>query len=410
MEPVDLDFEEAELDLPSEPMSLNMGPSHPAMHGTIRMVLQLEGETIKEVDVQPGYLHRAFEKMTERGTWAQVFPYTDRLNYVSPLLNNVGYALAVEKLLGITVPRKCQLYRVILGELSRISDHLTCNGAMAMELGAFTPFLWFLKAREWVWEACEEQTGARLTHSFFRIGGAAYAPTEKLDAMCRAMLPRLLEVVTEGESLLLKNRIFLDRTQGVGVLPKETALAMGASGPVLRSTGIDFDVRKDKPYLTYGEVDFDVPVGEDGDTFDRFMVRSEEMRQSARIILQSLDLLKKIKPGSPDDEVNVRDPRIVLPPKGEVYSTIEATINHFKLIMEGVDVPPGEVYGYTEAGNGELGFYLVSNGEGRPYKCRVRPPCWSLMQALPEMLEGYQVADIVPTFGSINMIGGECDR
>jgi NADH-quinone oxidoreductase subunit D len=410
MEPVDLDFEEAELDLPSEPMSLNMGPSHPAMHGTIRMVLKLEGETIKDVDVQPGYLHRAFEKMSERGTWQQVFPYTDRLNYVSPILNNVGYALAVEKLLGVTVPRKCQIYRVILGELSRLSDHLTCNGAMAMELGAFTPFLWFLKAREWVWEACEEQTGARLTHSFFRIGGAAFPPTDKLEAMCRAMLPRLLEVVTEGESLLLKNRIFLDRTQGVGVLSKELALSMGASGPVLRSTGIDYDVRKDKPYLTYGEVDFDVPVGEDGDTFDRFMVRSEETRQSVRIILQSLDLLKKIKPGSPDDAINVSDPRIVLPPKGEVYSTIEGTINHFKLIMEGVDVPPGEVYGYTEAGNGELGFLLVSRGGGNPWRVRVRGPCFFSLQAVKPMILGNMIADIIPTFGSINMIGGECDR
>ncbi|MFO0604370.1 MAG: NADH-quinone oxidoreductase subunit D [Polyangiales bacterium] len=410
MEPVDLDFEEAELDLPSEPMNLNMGPSHPAMHGTIRMVLQLEGETIKDVDVQPGYLHRAFEKMSERGTWAHVFPYTDRLNYVSPLLNNVGYALAVEKLLGVTVPRKCQLYRVILGELSRLSDHLTCNGAMAMELGAFTPFLWFLKAREWVWEACEEQTGARLTHSFFRIGGAAFAPTDKLDSMCRAMLPRLLEVVAEGESLLLKNRIFLDRTQGVGVLSKELALSMGASGPVLRSTGIDYDVRKDKPYLTYGEVDFEVPVGEDGDTFDRFMVRSEEIRQSVRIILQSLDLLKKIKPGSPDDAINVSDPRIVLPPKGEVYTTIEATINHFKLIMEGVDVPRGEVYSYTEAGNGELGFLLVSRGGGNPWRVRVRSPCFLSLQCVKPMIVGNMIADIIPTFGSINMIGGECDR
>jgi NADH-quinone oxidoreductase subunit D len=410
METVDLDFEEAELDLPSEPMTLNMGPSHPAMHGTIRMVLQLDGETIRDVDVQPGYLHRAFEKMCERGTWQQVFPYTDRLNYVSPLLNNVGYALAVEKLLGVTVPRKCQIYRVILGELSRLSDHLTCNGAMAMELGAFTPFLWFLKAREWVWEACEEQTGARLTHSFFRIGGSAFAPTETFQAQVRAMLPRLLEVVAEGESLLLKNRIFLDRTQGVGILTKEAALSGGASGAVLRSTGIDYDVRKDKPYLTYNEVDFDVPVGEDGDTYDRFMVRAEEMRQSVRIILQSLDLMAKIAPGSPDDAVNISDPRIVLPPKSEVYNTIEGTINHFKLIMEGVNVPPGEVYSYTEAGNGELGFLLVSRGGGNPWRVRVRSPCFYSLSCVKPMIVGKMIADIIPTFGSINMIGGECDR
>ncbi len=410
MEPVDLDFEESELELPSEPMTLNMGPSHPAMHGTIRMVLTLEGEKIKQVDVQPGYLHRGFEKMCERGTWQQVFPYTDRLNYVSPLLNNVGYALAVEKLLGITVPRRCQLLRVILGELSRISDHLTCNGAMAMELGAFTPFLWFLKAREWAWDACEEQTGARLTHSFFRVGGAADAPTDRLEGMSRAILPKIQEVVDEGASLLLKNRIFLDRTQGVGILSREDALSMGASGPVLRCTGIDYDVRKDKPYLTYDEVDFDVPVGEDGDTYDRFMCRLEEIRQSARIIEQSLDLLNKIKPGTPDYAINVSDPRIVLPPKSEVYSTIEGTINHFKLIMEGIDVPPGEVYQYTEAGNGELGFLLVSRGGGNPWRVRVRGPCFFSLQCAKPMILGSMLADIIPAFGSINMIGGECDR
>ena len=410
MEPVDLDFEESELDLPSEPMTLNMGPSHPAMHGTIRMVLQLDGETVHDVDVQPGYLHRGFEKMSERGTWQQVFPYTDRLNYVSPLLNNVGYALAVEKLLGITVPRKCQIMRVILGELSRISDHLTCNGAMAMELGAFTPFLWMLKAREWVWEACEEQTGARLTHSYSRIGGAAYPPTDKLEPMCLGLLPKVREVVAETESLLLKNRIFLDRTQGVGILKREVAISSGATGPMLRSTGVDYDVRKDKPYLTYNEVDFDVPVGEDGDTWDRFMCRMEEIRQSARIIEQSLELLKKIKPGSPDDAMNVDDPRVVLPPKSEVYSTIEGTINHFKLIMEGVDVPPGEVYQYTEAGNGELGFLLVSRGGGNPWRVRVRGPCFFSLSCAKSMIVGRMIADIVPAFGSVNMIGGECDR
>jgi NADH-quinone oxidoreductase subunit D len=410
MEPVDLELEDAELELPSEPMSLNMGPSHPAMHGTIRMVLKLDGETVTNCDIQPGYLHRAFEKMSERGTWQQVFPYTDRLNYVSPLLNNVGYALAVEKLLGVTVPRKGQIYRVILGELSRISDHFTCNGAMAMELGAFTPLLWLLKAREWVWDACEEQTGARLTHSFFRIGGAVHPPTESFIPQVRDMLPRLLEVVAECESLLLKNRIFLDRTQGVGVLSRAHALSMGASGPVLRSAGVDYDVRKDKPYLTYGELDFEVPVGEDGDTFDRFMVRFEEVRQSVRIIEQSLRQLEKIERGSPDDAVSVSDPRIVLPPKSEVYSTIEATINHFKLIMEGVDVPAGEVYGYTEAGNGELGFLLVSRGGGNPWRVRVRGPCFFSLGAARKMIEGGMLADIIPTFGSINMIGGECDR
>lgn len=410
MEPTDLEFEDAELELPSEPMSLNMGPSHPAMHGTIRMVLKLDGETVLHTDIQPGYLHRAFEKMSERGTWQQVFPYTDRLNYCSPLLNNVGYALAMEKLLGITTPRMCQLVRVVHGELSRIADHFTCVGAMAMELGAFTPFLWFLKAREWVWECHEEQTGARMTHSYVRIGGLAHGPTEKFIGHTRMVCKKVLEVLAEGESLLLKNRIFLDRTQGIGILPKAAALSYGVSGPVLRASGVDYDVRKDKPYLTYGEVDFEVPVGEDGDSYDRFIVRVEEIRQSARIIEQTLKLMEKIDPRSPDAKVNVDDPRIVLPPKSEVYSTIEGTINHFKLIMEGVNVPAGEAYGYTEGGNGELGFFVVSRGGGNPWRVRVRGPCFYSLQSAKVMIEGGMLADIVPVFGSVNMIGGECDR
>jgi NADH-quinone oxidoreductase subunit D len=410
MESIDQELDESELELPAEPMTLNMGPSHPAMHGTIRMVLKLDGETVKQCDVQPGYLHRAQEKMGERGTWQQFFPYTDRLNYVSPMLNNVGYALAVEKLLGITVPRRGQILRVIHGELARISDHLTCNGAMAMELGAFTPFLWFIKAREWLWEIIETQTGARMTHSYGRIGGMAAPDTDDFGDRCLAVLPKVIGVATEGESLLLKNRIFLDRTQGVGVLSKKRALSLGASGPVLRSTGVDYDVRKDKPYLTYGEVDFDVPVGEDGDNFDRYMCRLEEIRQSARIIEQSVALLKKIDPKSPDNRVSVENPRVILPPKEDVYNTIEGTINHFKLIMEGVQVPPGEVYQYTEGGNGELGFFIVSRGGGNPWRIRVRGPSFFSLAAVSKMIVGGMIADIVPTFGSINMIGGECDR
>ncbi len=410
MEPIDQEFEESELELPSEPMTLNMGPSHPAMHGTVRMVLKLDGESVIGCDIQPGYLHRGAEKMGERGTWQQFFPYTDRLNYVSPLLNNVGYAMAVEKLLGVTVPRKGQLIRVLHGELSRIGDHLTCNGAMAMELGAFTPFLWFIKAREWLWELHETQTGARMTHSYFRIGGAADPPTPDFTQHVRKALPRVLDVVKEGESLLLRNRIFLDRMQGVGMLSKADAISYGASGPVLRSTGVDYDVRKDKPYLVYGELDFDVPVGTDGDNYDRFMCRLEEIRQSARIIEQCCDLIDKIEPGSPDDAVSIDDPRIVLPPKDRVYSTIEGTIGHFKLIMEGIQVPPGEVYQYTEGGNGELGFFVVSRGGGTPWRIRVRSPCFCSLQACAPMIVGRMLADIVPTFGSINMIGGECDR
>jgi NADH-quinone oxidoreductase subunit D len=404
MEPIDMELEEGELELPAEPMHLNMGPSHPAMHGTVRMVLELSGETIVKADVQIGYLHRGFEKMCERGTWAQVFPYADRLNYVSPMLNNVGYALAVEKLCGLVVPDRCQWYRMMLGELARISDHLTCTGAMAMELGAFTPFLWFVKAREMVWDILEEETGARLTHSFGRIGGMASPPTSGFKEMVRLALPRILAIVEEGEAMLLKNRIFIDRLENVGVLSAADAVALSWTGPCLRASGVAYDVRKAHPYLKYDEVEFDVPIGKRGDNMDRFLVRLMELRQSIRILLQCADRM------ADEGAVNCDDPRYVLPEKHAVYTTIEATIQHFKLIMEGHKIPKGEVYSYTEGGNGELGFYLVSDGSGTPYRVRIRPPCFPITSALGYMLPGSMLSDIVPTFGSLNMIGGECDH
>jgi NADH-quinone oxidoreductase subunit D len=374
------------------------------MHGTVRMVLELSGETIVKVDVQIGYLHRGFEKMCERGTWAQVFPYADRLNYVSPMLNNVGYALAVEKLCGHVVPDRCQWYRMMLGELARISDHLTCTGAMAMELGAITPFLWFLKAREMVWDLLEEETGARLTHSFGRIGGMASPPTPGFKEAVRLTVPRILGLVEEGEKMLLKNRIFIDRLEGVGVISGADALSLSWTGPCLRASGVPYDVRRAHPYLKYDEVEFDVPIGKSGDTMDRFLVRLMEMRQSVRILLQCADRM-------PDEgPVNCDDPRYVLPDKHAVYTTIEATIQHFKLIMEGHKIPKGEVYSYTEGGNGELGFYLVSDGSGTPYRVRIRPPCFSIVGGLGRILPGSMLSDIVPTFGSMNMIGGECDH
>ena len=404
MEPLDQDLEESELELPAEPMMLNMGPSHPAMHGTVRIVIELSGESIVSADVQIGYLHRGFEKMCERGTWNQVYPYVDRLNYVSPMLNNVGYSLAVEKMLGITVPERSQYYRVILGELARICDHLTCNGAMAMELGAFTPFLYYIRGREMIWDIFEEETGARLTHSFGRVGGMAKPPTSFYKEMVRVTLPRVMKIVIDSEKLLLKNRIFLDRLENVGRISAEDALALSWTGPCLRSTGVNYDVRKAHPYLVYDRFDFDVPVGTTGDNYDRFMCRQEEIRQSMRIIEQALEQM-------PDDgPINVDDPRIVLPPKDEVYSTIEGTIQHFKIIMEGIKVPAGEVYSYTEGGNGELGFYLVSDGSGTPYRVRIRPPCFPIVQGLDRLIVGSMIPDIVPTFGSMNMIGGECDH
>jgi len=404
MEPIDQELDASEIELPAEPMLLNVGPAHPAMHGTVRIVMELSGESIERCDVQVGYLHRGFEKMCERGTWTQVFPYVDRCNYVSPMLNNVGFALACEKLLGITVPDRCQWYRMALGELARMSDHLTCDGAMAMELGAFTPFLWMIKGREMIWDLMEEETGARLTHSFGRVGGMAHPPTPGFKEQARAVSRHILEIVAEVERLLLGNRIFLDRLEGVGVISKEEAISLGWTGPCLRSVGVPYDVRKAHPYMKYGEVDFEVPVGQTGDSFDRFMVRIEEMKQSARILEQCLDRLADSGP------VNVDDPRVILPSKEDVYGTIEGTIQHFKIVMEGLKLPAGEVYGYTEGGNGELGFYIVSDGSGTPYRVRIRPPCFYVTGGLERIITGAMMADVVPSFGSLNMIGGECDR
>jgi NADH-quinone oxidoreductase subunit D len=404
MEPLDQDLDETELEVPVEPMLLNVGPSHPAMHGTVRVVMELSGESIVRCDVQIGYLHRGFEKMCERGTWTQCYPYVDRCNYVSPMLNNVGFSLACEKLLGIEVPERCQYYRMILGELARLSDHLTCDGAMAMELGAFTPFLWMIKGREMIWDLMEEETGARLTHSFGRVGGMAAPPTAGFKEHARAVKDHILGIVSEVERLLYGNRIFLDRLENIGVVSAADAISLGWTGPCLRASGVAYDVRKSHPYMKYGEMDFEVPVGERGDCLDRFIVRLEEIKQSARIIDQSIARMPDQGP------IDVDDPRVVLPPKNDVYTTIEGTIQHFKIVMEGLKLPAGEVYGFTEGGNGELGFYLVSDGSGTPWRVRIRPPCYYVTGGLERVITGRMMADVVPCFGSLNMIGGECDR
>ena len=398
------DFDESS-DLPVESMPLRMGPSHPAMHGTIRIALEVEGEKIKTSDIQIGYLHRCFEKESESATWTQIFPYTDRLNYVSPMLNNVGYALAVEKLLDIDqkVPERAQYIRVIVGEISRIADHLTCLGASAMELGAFTVFFYLLKAREWLWELLEEISGARLTHAYVRIGGVIADMPEGWAGRLRDVLVKVRGAIADADKLLTNNKIFRDRMDGVGIIAKADAAGWGLTGPVARSTGLAYDVRKDHPYLVYDRLDFDVPVGSTGDNFDRYAVRLEEIFQSMRILDQALAKI-------PDGPILSDDVRVALPAKRETYNTIEAMIAHFKLIMDGIRVPPGEVYSFTDGGNGELGFYLVSDGTGRPWKCRVRPPCFANLAILDKILPGLFIADVVPTFGMINMIGGECDR
>ncbi len=387
----------------SRHMEINLGPSHPAMHGTVRLDVVVDGETIVKADPDIGFLHRGFEKESERATWTQVIPYTDRLNYVSPLINNFGYALAVEKLLQVRVPRRADYIRTILSELSRVCDHMTCLGASTMELGAFTGFLYMVEAREMLWELIEEVTGARLTITYVRVGGVIKDLPEGWAEKVPAVLEKAFNLVDDFEKMVERNRIFLDRMNGVGAITKEDAIAYGFTGPCLRATGVDYDVRKAHPYFAYDELEFDIPVGDNGDNFDRYLVRVEEMKQSRKMILEGL---KKMPPGP----VYVDDPRIILPPKDKVYGTMEGLIGHFKLIIDGIKVPAGEVYAYVEGGNGELGFYIVSDGSGHPYKLHCRAPSFALMQALGQMLQGEMLADMVPTFGSINMIGGECDR
>jgi len=387
----------------SEIMEIQMGPSHPASHGTIKFNLRLDGETIADIDVEIGYLHRGFEKMCEQGTWNHVFPYADRLNYASPLLNNVGFALAVEKLAGVTAPERCQYIRVIAGEISRITDHLTCLGMAASELGAISAAFYMLEAREFLYDLVEALTGARLTVTYCRLGGVMRDLPAGFAERTRDALRRVQAVVADCERLLSRNRIFVDRMAGIGAISREDALSWGLTGPLLRATGIGYDVRKATPYLVYDRLDFVVPTGSRGDNYDRFAVRMAEIEQSIRIIGQALDQI-------PAGPVAINDPRHHLPPKQEVYGSIEGLMNHFKLVIEGQKVAAGEVYSATEGGNGELGFFLVSDGSGRPYRVRVRPPCFYAMSALGHMLKGHMIADIITTFGQINMIGGECDR
>ncbi len=386
-----------------ETMHIQMGPSHPASHGTIKFNLELDGETIVDVDVEIGYLHRGFEKMCEQGTWNHVFPYADRLNYASPLLNNVGFALAVEKLAGITVPERCQYIRTIVGEISRITDHLTCLGMAASEVGAVSAGFYMLEARELLYDLVEAITGARLTVTYCRLGGVTNDLPPDFRVRVTAAFASLRRILDDCRRLLDHSRIFRDRMAGVGAISAEEAISWGLTGPLLRATGVAWDVRKAEPYLVYDRLEFTVPTGTSGDNLDRFEVRMAEIEQSMRIVEQALDQL-------PDGPIRVDDPRYVLPPKPEVYGSIEGLMNHFMLVMEGQRIPPGEVYVVTEGGNGELGFYLVSDGSGRPYRVRVRPPCFYGMSALARMLKGAMVADVITTFGQINMIGGGCDR
>jgi len=437
-------------------MLINMGPSHPAMHGTLRIMLELDGEKILNSECEIGYLHRGFEKTCENKTYFNLLIYTDRLNYVSPLINNLGYVMTVEKMLGVTVPERAQLIRVLMSELSRVSDHLTCLAAMAMENGAFTVFLYMMKAREFLWDVIEFTTGARLTTSYIRIGGVRADLHPDWRASLATAVAETRKVLKDVSGLLDKNSIFLGRTRGVGVLSKEDALSYGWTGPCLRSTGIPYDVRKAHPYLVYDRLSFEVPVGEFGDNYDRYSVRMREMEQSLKILEQVGALIPDAAPlrgglaiepaeairvsrrrhtterirlspnleGSEKERLSglmaagepssLRGPGcgIAVPPKEDTYTTMEGLISHFLFFMggKGIRPPKGDVYFSVEGGNGEVGFYIVSDGTDKPYRLHLRAPCFHIVSALEQLIQGRLVADVIPTFGSMNMIGGELDR
>ena len=390
-------------DLHSESMIVNFGPAHPATHGTVRIVAELSGEKIIDADVEVGYLHRGFEKMCEVVDYNQVMPYADRLNYVSPIINNHGWCLTVEKLLGIEVPKRAQYIRIIMSEISRISDHLTCLGASAMELGAFTVMLYLMQAREYLWDLIEEVTGARLTISYGRVGGLKADLTDGFAERMKKAFEGTREHMAASDRLLTRNRLFMDRMCDVAVVTKEEAIDYSLSGPIGRASGLDYDVRRDFPYSSYEDFEFEVPLGTKGDNYDRFLVRVEEIEQSLRICEQAIANL-------PEGPICVNDPRITLEDKDEVYNSIDGMINHFEMVIKGVEPPKGDTYTIVEGGNGELGFYVVSDGTGRPYKCHVRAPSFIHMGVMRHMLLDANIADIVPIFGMINMIGGECDR
>lgn len=399
------DWEQKEIDdaLKSRTMVLNMGPSHPCTHGTVRLIVELNGERIERCDVDVGYLHRGFEKQCEHCDYNQVVPYTDRLNYVSPIINNVGYCLTVEQLFGIRVPERCEHIRVIMSELSRMCDHLTCVGAAAMELGAFTVMLYLMQAREYLYELIEAVTGARLTISYVRVGGVKDDLPPRFKEEVLARFDKIRTHLDDAQKLLAKNRIFADRMCDVGVISPDEAISYGLTGPLLRASGVNYDVRKAFPYSGYEKFEFDVPLGKKGDNFDRFEVRVREIYEAMKIVEQAL---KRI----PEGPISVNDPHVVLPPKDEVYSSIEGMIAQFELVFRGVEPPPGDAYLAVEGGTGEVGFYVVSDGTGRPYRVRVRPPSFISMGIFGPLVEGHMIADVVPLFGMINMIGGECDR
>lgn len=391
--------------IPTEHMILNFGPQHPATHGTLRIALVLEGETIIDATPEIGFLHSGFEKLGEHRTYNQFIPITDRMNYLSAPNNNIGFAIAVEKLLGIEVPPRCQYLRVIFAELGRIADHLVCIGMQSVDIGAFTIFLYGFEEREKIYDLFEMACGSRMTTALARIGGLYRDIPDNFRQKLSSFIKNFHKTVDDIDRILTKNRIWIDRTEGISAISLEDAISWGLTGPCLRACGMDWDIRKKEPYLSYEQFDFEIPVGENGDVYDRYLVRMEEMRQSANIIKQALRNL-------PEGPISADEPKIVLPSKKELHESMEAMIHHFMLLMpdHGLCPPDGEIYSATETPNGELGFFIVSDGSNKPYRIHVRSPSLINYSAFPQMIQGAMISDIVAILGSLNVIAGELDR
>lgn len=390
-------------DINTEIMFLNMGPSHPATHGAIRILTALDGETVLANVNEIGYLHRGFEKTAENRTYNQVIPLTDRLNYCSSMMNNIAYVKAVESWLGIEITERAMFMRVLLSEFYRVLDHLVCLAANLVDMGGLTNYWYLYNEKEAAYDFISRLCGARLTSSFTRIGGMYHDFYDGWETDMVQQLKDIEKGISDALKLIAKNRILHDRTQDVCAISGEKALSFGFTGPNLRASGVPFDLRKDNPYYNYEAFDFDIPVGTKGDIYDRMIIRFEEMFQSIKIVRQAMKMM-------PEGPVNIKDNQVFLPPKEQVYGNIEGLASHFKLVFEGVKTPPGEWYDSFEAANGELGFHFVSDGSGRPYKCKVRPPCFYVMGGFHEMVEGEMIADAILNLSSINIIGGELDR
>jgi NADH-quinone oxidoreductase subunit D len=396
-------YQERTTDMIGEKMVLNVGPSHPATHGVLRIVMELDGEIITKADPDVGFLHRGDEKIAENMHYNQFVPYTDRLDYLAPLANNVAYAMAVEKLLGWELPARGQAIRVLCCELARISSHLLGVGVYAMDVGAMTVFLYTFQQRELIYNLSEQLTGARFTTSYTRIGGQTRdLPPGFLDALTK-FLDGLEPVIEETDKLLSRNSIFMARTQGIGIISKEDAISYGITGPNLRGSGVEFDQRKAHPYLGYEQYDFDIPIGTKGDCYDRYLVRMEETRQSVRILRQVIKTM-------PEGEINVANAKGFLPKKDKVLMKMEELIHHFIIATQGINVPAGEVYFGAENPKGELGFYICSKGGGVPYRLKIRSPSFINLSILPKILKGHTMSDLVAILGSLDFVMGECDR